>query len=97
MNERYERAEMTRNEAILEIELADDPQEYDKAIDFALNALKTDVPREVVDKMFTAIDHKMQFGGLSSFELSGLAHAKLIMNRILNQYYQELKGGNNEN
>ena len=87
--------EMTRKDAILEIELADDPQEYDKAIDFALNALKNDVPREVVVKMFSAIDHKMEYGGLSPFVKSGMAQAKLIMQRILDQYDKETKGGNN--
>lgn len=90
-----EQAKMTRKEAILEIELADDPNEYERAIDFALEALKTDVPREVMVKMFSAIDHKMEFGGLSPFVKSGMAQTKLLMQRILDQYDKEMKGGNN--
>ena len=35
---------MTRKEAILELQLADDPTEFDKAVDYALYALHTDIP-----------------------------------------------------
>ena len=51
-----EKPKITRKDAILEIQLADDPTEYDKAIDYALYALQTDVPRERIDALVTAID-----------------------------------------
>lgn len=47
---------MTRKEAILELQLADDPQEYEKAIDFALECLQHAVPQQRIAAMITAID-----------------------------------------
>ena len=47
---------MTREEAIYEISTSGDPQEYEKAINFAIEALKNDVPREKFEAMMQAID-----------------------------------------
>lgn len=47
---------MTREEAIYEISTSGDPQEYEKAINFAIEALKNDVPREKIEAMIAEID-----------------------------------------
>ena len=46
---------MTREEAIYEISTSGDPQEYEKAINFAIEALKNDVPRETINAMISDI------------------------------------------
>lgn len=52
---------MTWKEAADVIEAADDPQAYEKAIDIALEALKTGVPRSRIDAIIHAVDslHKI--------------------------------------
>lgn len=50
-------AEITRQEAFAAINDADDPHEYERAITYALKALKEDVPRQRIDATLNAIDN----------------------------------------
>lgn len=60
---------MDRNEAIEEIEAADDPQAYEKAITYALHALREDITPEALEdaienakRAIKQLDYSLQDG-----------------------------------
>ena len=74
------KTKMRRKDAINEIQLADDPIEYERAIDFALDALQKDVPRDRFNAMLKAIDGLKQ---IIVKESDGLCDVYVSMSGVL--------------
>lgn len=70
-----EEHEMTRSEAIYEISTSGDPHAYERAINFAIDALQNDVPRERFEAMLQAI----QFSSFAPFFVPFLVTFQLLL------------------